>query len=867
MPLNFLGPARSKGRPQPASPGNAALRPTPAPQELPQSEVMMTRLPSRRLLALALASAIAMPALAQTTETAPAPAAAAPLSSETFTATDIRIDGLQRISAGTVLTYLPIERGEQVTPSGVSESIRALYKTGFFEDVKLDRQGDILVVTVTERPAINKLTLTGNKDIKTDDLMSGLKDIGLAEGETFDRLSLDRVTQELVRQYNNRGKYNVEITPTVSPLDRNRVDVTITVKEGKAAKIKHVNVVGAEKFETEDLLENWESKESSWLSWYRRDDQYSKEKLSGDMERLNSYYLDRGYVDFNIDSTQVSISPDKRDMFITAGITEGEQYKISDVKVTGDTVLPKEEIEKLVIVKPEQTFSRILLEMTSDSITATLGNIGHAFAQVNPIPTIDRENRTVAINLQVIPGPRVNVRRIVFKGNTRTSDEVMRREMRQFEGSWFSQVAVDRSRVRLRRLGYFETVDVETTPVPGTTDQVDVVYTVKETTSGSFVFGLGYSQLSGLTTSIQLSQNNFLGGGNRVAVEAQRSDYLQRYSFSYTNPFFTDEGMSLGYNLWWREFDYSDFNTAQYSTTSAAAQGVLGLPITENDTVSLLFGVDSNEILTFQGSTPQSIIDYINAVGQRTFHAWRTEVGWARDTRNDYFMPTGGTYQRVSAEIALPGSTVEYYKLNYEFSKYWSLSPSFVLNTRAEVGYGDSYGSDIYRYICRTNGSDPQIPGQSNTTITPSADGTCADGGTLDKTLVASGLPFFENFYAGGTRSVRGFRDNTLGPRSEVISGYRGQPLGGSLKTTGSVELIFPKLFDSNAARVSAFFDFGNVFDGVDNFDAGEIRASTGVALLWRAPVGPISISYAFPLKKEEGDELERLQFTFGGAF
>ena len=867
MPLDPLGPARSKAAcPSLATPRTAALRSTPALQEPPQPDVMMTRLPSRRLLALALASAIAMPALAQTTEPAAAPVASAPLATAPFTATDIRIDGLQRISTGTVLTYLPIERGDVVTPAKAAEAIRELYKRGFFEDVRLDRQGDILVVTVTERPAINKLTLTGNKDIKTEDLLSGLKDIGLAEGETFDRLSLDRVMQELVRQYNNRGKYNVEITPTVSALDRNRVDVTIAVKEGKAAKIRHVNVVGAEKFETEDLLENWESKETSWLSWYRRDDQYSKEKLSGDMERLNSWYLDRGYVDFSIDSTQVSISPDKRDMFITAGITEGEQYKISDVKVTGDTVLPKEEIEKLVIVKPEQTFSRILLEMTSDSITATLGNIGHAFAQVNPIPTIDRENRTVAINLQVVPGPRVNVRRIVFKGNTRTSDEVMRREMRQFEGSWFSQVAVDRSRVRLRRLGYFETVDVETTPVPGTTDQVDVVFNVKETTSGSFVFGLGYSQLSGLTTSIQLSQNNFLGGGNRVAVEAQRSDYLQRYSFSYTNPFFTDEGMSLGYNLWWREFDYSDFNTAQYSTTSAAAQGILGLPITENDTVSLLFGVDSNEILTFGGSTPQSIIDYIDAVGQRTFHAWRTELGWARDTRNDYFMPTGGTYQRVSAEIALPGSTVEYYKLNYEFSKYWSLSPSFVLNTRAEIGYGDSYGSDIYRYICRVNGSDPQIPGQATTTA-PAADGTCADGGTLDKTLVASGLPFFENFYAGGTRSVRGFRDNTLGPRSEVISGYRGQPLGGSLKTTGSVELIFPKLFDSNAARVSAFFDFGNVFDGVDNFDAGQLRASTGVALLWRAPVGPISISYAFPLKKEDGDELERLQFTFGGAF
>ncbi|WP_411832410.1 outer membrane protein assembly factor BamA [Pseudoxanthomonas mexicana] len=819
----------------------------------------MTRQPTRRLLALALASALVAPAWAQTTDTAPPVV----LSSEIFTATDIRIDGLQRISAGTVLTYLPIERGDTVTPASIGESIRALYRTGFFQDVSLDRQGSILVVTVVERPAINKLTVTGNKDIKSEQLLSGLKDIGLSEGDTFDRLSLDRVTQELTRQYNNRGKYNVEITPTVSQLDRNRVDVTIAIKEGKAAKIRHVNLTGNEKFAGEDIMDSWESKESNWLSWYRRDDQYSKEKLSGDMEKLNSWYLDRGYVDFSIDSTQVSISPDKRDMFISAGVTEGEQYSISDVKVTGDTVLPKEEIERLVIVKPGQTFSRALLEFTSDAITATLGNIGHAFAQVNPIPEVDREKRTVGINFQVIPGPRVNVRRIVFKGNARTSDEVLRREMRQFEGAWYSQAAIDRSKIRLQRLGFFETVEVETPAVPGTSDQVDVVYNVKETTSGSFVFGLGYSQLSGLTTTIQLSQNNFLGGGNRVSVEAQRSDYLQRYSFSFMNPFFTDEGMSLGYNLWWREFDYSDFNTAQYSSTSAAAQGVLGLPITENDTVSLLFGIDRNQILTWPGSTPQSIIDYIDAVGRQTFHAWRTELGWARDTRNHFFMPTGGLYQRVSAEIALPGSTVEYYKLNYEFSKYWSLSPALVLNTRAELGYGDSYGSEVVRNICQVNGSDPQIP----MALAAAGGAPCAPGSTLVRTIDASGLPFFENFYAGGTRSVRGFRDNTLGPRSESISGYRGQPLGGSLKTTGTVEMIFPKLFDSPAARVSAFVDFGNVFDGVDDFETSELRASAGVALLWRAPVGPISISYAFPLRKKDEDEVERLQFTFGGGF
>ena len=807
----------------------------------------MTRLPNRRLLALALAAGIGAPALAQ--------------AAEPFTVSDIRVDGLQRISSGTVFTYLPVERGQTMSDAKVGETIRALYKTGFFEDVQLDRQDNILVVTVKERPAINKLTVTGNKDIKSEQLLKGLSDIGLSEGGTFDRLSLDRVTQELRRQYNDRGKYNVEITPTVSPLDRNRVDITIAIKEGKAAKIRHVNLIGTEKFPAEDILEIWESKESNWASWYRRDDQYSKEKLSGDLEKLNSWYLDRGYVDFSIDSTQVSISPDKRDMFLTAGVTEGEQYKISDIKVSGDTVLPQEDVERMVIQKPGDVFSRALLEFSSTGITNSLSNIGYAFAKVNPIPTSNRADRTVAVNMQVVPGPRVAVRQIVFRGNTRTSDEVLRREMRQFENTWYSQAAIDRSKIRLQRLGYFESVDVQTEPVTGSNDQVDVVYNVKETTSGSFVFGLGYSQSYGMTTSVQLSQNNFLGGGNRVSVEASRSSYLQRYGFSYTNPYFTDDGVSLGYNLSWRELDYSDFNTAQYNSTNGAAQVVFGVPITENDTVSLMVGIDSNQITTYNGFTPQAIIDYINAVGRKTFHSWRTELGWARDTRNDFFMPTRGTYQRVGLETTLPGSTVEYYKLNYQISKYWPIVPSLVINTRAEIGYGDSYGKDFQRDICYT------APTEANPNPTQTANCTPASSDYI-KTVTGTGLPFFENFYAGGTNSVRGFEDNTLGPRSEITASYsRGQPLGGSLKTTGSIEAYFPRLFDSPSARVSAFVDFGNVYNGVDNFKANDLRVSTGVALLWRAPVGPISISYAFPLKKEDGDEIERLQFTFGGQF
>lgn len=801
-------------------------------QQHPQSTPTgcdMTRLPTRRLLALALAAGLSLPA-------------AAALAAEPFVASDIRVDGLQRIASGTVFTYLPVNRGDTVDDGKVADSIRALYRTGFFEDVQLDRQGNILVIKVKERPAINKLTVTGNKDIKSEELLKGLGDIGLTEGGTFDRLSLDRVTQELTRQYNNRGKYNVEITPTVSPLDRNRVDVAIAIKEGKAAKIRHVNLIGTEKFANEDILENWESKEHNWASWYRRDDQYSKEKMSGDLEKLNSWYLDRGYVDFSVDSTQVSISPDKRDMFVSAGVTEGEQYKISEIKVTGDTVLPQADIERLVIPKAGDIFSRALLEYTSDAITNTLGNVGYAFAKVNPIPTPNREDRTVAVNLQVVPGPRVSVRRILYKGNSRTSDEVLRREMRQFENTWYSQAAIDRSKIRLQRLGYFESVDVETPAVPGSNDQVDVVYNVKETTSGSFVFGLGFSQAFGVTTSVQLSQNNFLGGGNRVAVEASRSTFQQRYAFSYTNPFFTDDGVSLGYNLSWRELDYSDFNTAQFNSTNGSAQVVFGVPITENDTVSAMIGVDSNQITTFPGTTPQAIVDYIQAIGTDTFKAVRTEFGWARDTRNDFFMPTRGMYQRVGLETTLPGSTVEYYKLNYQISNYWPIIPAIVLNTRFELGYGDSYGKDSSGVI------------------------TNADGTT--RPVTATGLPFYENFYAGGTNSVRGFEDNTLGPRSEAINGFnRGQPLGGSLKTVGSVEMYFPKLFDSPSARISAFFDFGNVYSDVDAFKANELRASTGVALLWRAPVGPISISYAFPLKKEDNDEIERLQFTFGGQF
>lgn len=789
----------------------------------------MTRRPTRRLIALALAAALSVPALAQ--EVAP------------FQVSDVRVDGLQRISAGTVFTYLPIERGDTVDQTKAADAIRALYKTGFFEDVRMSREGNILVVNVVERPAINKIEMKGNKDIKEEDLRKGLKEIGLLEGDTFDRMSLDRVTQELTRQYNNRGKYNVEINPVVTTLDRNRINIVINVKEGKAAKIRHINVVGNELFSDKELLDDWESKPTNWLSWYRRDDQYSKERLSGDLEKLQSYYLDRGYIDADVtaDNTQVAISPDKQDLYISAGLTEGSQYKVSAVTVSGDTVLPHDDIEKQVklFVAPDRIFSRRGLEAASESVSAALSNIGYAFASVNPVPTIDREKQTVALDFQVNPGPRVNVRRVVFDGNTRTADNVLRREMRQMEGSWYSQAAIDRSKIRLQQLGFFEEVKIESKPVPGTRDQVDLAVNVKETNSGTMNFGVGYSQLGGIQLSGSISERNFMGSGNQLSMALARSSYQKQASFSFLNPYFSKNGMSLGYNVYYSEFDYSNYNTAQYNTKDASASVNLGIPLTEWDSFNWSFGFSRKQVSILRDSTPQSIVDYIDAMNTRTFNSWRSSVSFARDTRDSYLQPTRGTYQRLGLEVILPGSTVSYYILDYQLSKFFPLSDKLVLNTVANVGYGNSYGKTFTR--------------------------TLSDG----RVVTANGMPFFENFYAGGVSQagrVRGFVDNTLGPRDAGTYGYS-QPIGGSIKTIGSVELFFPKLLDSSAARVSTFLDFGNVFTDRSSLKASELRAAAGVALMWRSPMGPISISYAIPVRKFAGDQIERLQFTFAGQF
>jgi outer membrane protein insertion porin family len=834
---------------------------------------MMTR-PTvrRRLLSLALAAALAGPAQAQT--------------AGAFTVSDIRVEGLQRISAGTVFTYLPVEKGDVLDSDGSSDAIRALFKTGFFSDVRLERQGDILVVVVSERPAINTITISGNKDIKTEDLLNGLRNVGLTEGETFNPLNLDRVTQELIRQYNNRGKYNVTITPTVSELDRNRVDLTITIVEGKAARIRDINIVGNKTFADADVVKVWESGTTNWLSWYRRDDQYSREKLSGDLEKLSNFYLDRGYVDFNIESTQVAISPDKRNIYLSANVAEGEVYKVTSVKVSGDTVLPLEEIKKLVVVTEGSVFSRALVELSSDAIIATLGNIGYAFAQVNPVPDIDRENRTIGLNFFVEPGPRVQVRRIIFKGNTGTADEVLRREMRQFEGAWYSQAAVDRSKIRLQRLGFFEEVDIETPEVTGQADQVDVVVNVKERNSGQFTFGLGYQSAYGLITSAQLVQNNFLGTGNRFSLAIQNNSFSRQFSMGITNPYFTDDGVSLGFNVNYSDFSYSDSsaNLAQYDNKITSAEVLMGIPLTETDSINLSLGIDRNQITTDDNSTPPPLIDYmVNALGDRArfpvfdidddndpntppgnddgdpstpdtpatgglrtwnVNAWRTQLGWQRDSRNDFLLPTRGTLNRVGAEISLPGSDLEYYRLSYSLEHYRLLFPWLGLKVAADLGYGDSYGVTADQTCFVYDNFGAVIPGETT----------------------SCGLPFFKNYYAGGPQSVRGFETNTIGPFYAFSSDFR-QPLGGAFKTVGTFEFYFPTLFDNRGTRLAAFVDYGNVYTSPSDWEAKTLRISSGLSLQWQSPLGPIAISYAIPIQRERTDELERLQFTFGGQF
>ncbi len=738
---------------------------------------------------------------------------------EPFVVDDIRVEGLQRISAGTVFNYLPIKIGDRIEESVTADAIRALFQTGFFKDIRIEREGDTLVVFVTERPSIDNIEFSGNKSVDTEDLEEQLKTIGFAEGRVFNRSDFDQVEQELERLYFGLGKYAVQVKSTVTPLERNRVGVRFDISEGKAARIKQINIVGNEVFDEEDLLDLFNLTTSGWFTWFTKRDQYSRQKLAADLEILRAHYLDRGYINFNIDSTQVSLTPDKKDVYITVNVSEGAEYTLSEVNLAGDLIVDEEELFDKITVSRGDVFSRKEITKSSADLAGRLGDEGYAFSNVNAIPEVNEEDKTVAVTFFVDPGKRVYVRRINFRGNTKTRDVVLRREMRQMEAGWISTSAVERSRVRLQRLGFFNEVNVETPAVPGTTDQVDVNFSLEERPSGNLVAGLGFSQDQGVIVSASVTQENFLGTGNRVSATFNNSRANRQFQVSYLNPYYTIDGISRGFDAYYRTTDAADANVSDYTTDELGAGVTFGIPITEFDQINV--GLAAERIDFKPGVNPsREVLAFRDSAGDQFTNLLLT-ASFARDTRNSRLLPDRGRLSSISTEIGLPILDLSYYKLRLRHQQFFPLARDFVLVADGTFGYGDGI-----------SGTDR--------------------------------LPLIDNFFAGGIRSVRGYEGNTLGPRDSL-----GEPLGGSKLLTGSLELIVPLPFVENSrqVRLTGFFDFGNVFGQGDDLDLGELRTSAGVSAIWLSPLGALTFSFAVPLNDESQDDTQPLQFTFGTSF
>lgn len=752
---------------------------------------------------------------------------------DAFQISDIRVNGLQRVSAGSVFSALPLNIGDQVDDQTLVDASRSLFRTGFFQDIQLGREGDVLIINVVERPSISSIELDGNKAIKSEDLLTGLRAAGLAEGEIFQQATLDGVRNELLRQYVAQGRYSADIDAQVVAEPRNRVALKIQIDEGSVAAIKHINVVGNSVFSDEELEPLFEMKTTGWLSFIRNDDKYSREKLSGDLERLRSWYLDRGYINMDIASTQVSITPDKKHVYVTVNITEGELYTVNQVNLSGDLVVAEQDVRRLLLVEQGQVFSRQVMTATSDLIGRRLGNEGYTFANVNGIPQINEEDRTVDVTFVVDPGQRAYVNRINFRGNVKTDDEVLRREMRQMEGGWASTYLIDQSKVRLERLGFFKEVDVETIPVPGADDLIDVNYTVEEQPSGSVTASLGFAQGTGLILGGSISQNNFFGSGNRVSFSANRSSYQTSLSFGFLNPYFTTDGVSLGYNAFYRTTDYDelDVDISSYSVDSYGAGFNIGYPISDTSRLSFGLSVQQDEIK--EGVyTVREIRDFLATEGD-SFFSLRANAGWSQSTLNRGVFPDRGYSQNLGIEASLPGSDLYFYKLGYRGQRFFPLSQDLTLRLHTDSGFARRFGS----------------------------------------TKV---VPFYEHYFAGGIGSVRGFESSTLGPKSTPDPLDPDQdrlPFGGNIKITGGAELIFPVPFvqDQRSLRTVLFLDAGNVFntycDDCPDVSASEIRYSVGVGLSWLTALGPLGFSLGMPLNDESDDDRQVFQFTLGQTF
>jgi outer membrane protein insertion porin family len=769
-----------------------------------------------------------------------------------ITVRDIRVEGLQKISEGTVFNYLPVNIGDVLDQRRIAESIRAVYATGFFKHVEFRRDGDTLIVVVIERPSIENFSIEGNKDIETDQLMDSMRGVGLARGRTFNQSTLDEVEQFLTDQYFSRGKYGVIIDTTVTESEGNTVDISIKITEGDRARIRQINIVGNERFPEEEIIADFQLKTPNWLSFYKSDDRYDRESLQGDLEKLRSFYMDRGYANFQITSTQVAISPDRKDIFITLNVQEGEPYTINEIKVAGDTIVPEEELRRLILAKPGQTYSRKLLESSSEFITYRLGEDGYAFARVDPIPQLNEEDKTVDIVFFVDPGNRTYVRKVEFKGAESTNDEVFRREMRQQEGAWLSNSLLERSKVRLQRLPFIEKVDVETVPVPGTPDLVDLDFQIKEGLPGQFGGGLGYSGSQGVMLNGNFTHTNFMGSGNAISGQVNTGKYSKMLVFSHTNPYVNMDGISRSLSLGYRDTVQLVSNGSEFNSKTINLGVQYGYPITEWQRLSYGVNLRTTELITSSGSSQQLREWVINNGNSYVEQPSATQIiygtdynlveltaTWLYDTRNRAIFANRGSRHILSLAAAVPGSDVEYFAASFESTKLIPIWGQWGLAFHGEVNFTDALGD------------------------------------TLD-------APPARNFFAGGPNTVRGYRESSLGPRDS-----NGRPYGGNLMVAGQAELLLPlpEKF-ATQARASLFFDIGNVFstgntrffDYFGNqifykFDAAELRQSVGVSVQWLAPLGLFRFSYGIPLNKFDGDgfrradETENFQFSIGSAF
>lgn len=782
-----------------------------------------------------------------------------------FTVKDIRVDGLQRISAGTVFSAFPINIGDRVDSERLRKASKSLFRTGYFNDIQLARDGNILIINLVELPTITELEIDGNSAIETDQLKQGLKQAGLAEGYVFKRSTLERLELELERQYVSQGRYDATIDTEVKKLPRNRVGLQINVDEGSVASISHINIVGHESFEKEELIKQFELTTTNLWSWYKSDDKYSREKLSGDLERLRSFYLNRGYIRFNVESTQVSLSPNKEDVFISINVHEGDVYKVNKVSLAGDLILDESLLKKLIVVSKDETFNHRKMTLTQDLIGKRLGNEGFTFASVNGVPKINDEDKTVDITFFVEPGKRTYVRRINFNGNESTMDEVLRREMVQMEGGWASTELIEQSKSRLEQLGFFKGVNVETPKVPGSDDLIDVNYSVEEQPSGSLNLSIGYSSADGMIIGSSVSQNNFLGTGKKMSTSVNKTDAVTSLNLSFSNPYYTVDGISRGYSIFYSQTDFSELSLSDYNTDTYGGRTTFGFPINARERLSFSVEASKTEMQVSQGA-PEEIQDFIGDQGE-DFTELTVGTQWSWTTLNRGLFPTAGAKQSLAVEATAPGSELEYYRVTYNAQKYFPITNTgdWTFRLRTEIGYGDGYGD-------------------------------------------TEELPFFRNFRAGGVGSVRGFTTNSLGPKGVFARDYGAagidlnqnlnfnddlqweadiNSIGGNLLTEASMELVFPLPFveDQRSMRSVFFVDAGQVFDTEclalepdtlgntvhpgckEGFDFDEIRMGTGVSLTWVTAIGPLTFTFARDLNSKTDDETEGFEFSLGQVF